>query len=110
MVELNFTWKFEGPYTCVASFVNSSLTKNSSVQVSIRCEEMCSHNDTTSKFTKHMSRDYDGTIDTIFPVSSYDGTQRPAAVYLACLYYITFSSAYNAVRVACKCAVLRHAY
>ena len=33
----NFTWKLEGLYTCVASFVNSSVTKNSSVQVAIRC-------------------------------------------------------------------------
>ena len=34
----NFTWKLEGLYTCVASFVNSSVTKNSSVQVTIRCD------------------------------------------------------------------------
>ena len=37
----NFTWKLEGLYTCVASFVNSSVTKNSSVQVTIRCKEIC---------------------------------------------------------------------
>ena len=44
----NFTWKLEGLYTCVASFVNSSATKNSSVQVTIRCK---SHKDTTLEFT-----------------------------------------------------------
>ena len=36
----NFTWKLEELYTCVASFVNSSVTKNSSVQVAIRCKEI----------------------------------------------------------------------
>ena len=41
---VNFTWKLEGLYTCVASFVNSTVTKNSSAQVTIRCKEMCSHN------------------------------------------------------------------
>ena len=41
----NFTWKLEGLYTCVASFVNSIVTKNSSVQVTIRCKELCSHNE-----------------------------------------------------------------
>ena len=43
----NFTWKLEGLYTCVAFFVNSSVTKNSSVQVTIRCKELYSHNDTS---------------------------------------------------------------